>query len=166
MLHIVITDIVAGQTLLYEYPGRQGHFVRTKSFLVTAHDSETNEYFEFSVTRRASRLEFGEYTDRYDTNGECPPTSPNQPYEAFASETSKASFCLRLYEKGIGEKQDTLRGQGTTNRTNIMIHKGPGMSAGCFLIAGGKKSHRKFERWFKPRIKPDTKITVTVLPLT
>ncbi len=102
--------------------------------------------------------------DQFGTNGECPPCKPGQAYKAFPSKMVKGSFCLRLFETDEPQANNSIRGIASVERVNIMIHQGPGMSEGCLLIAGGKKGHRRFERWFKTQLTDDTKITVTVLP--
>ena len=164
MITIIITNEVVGQARLYEFRNCEGKCVLVPTYHAVARDSVAKEEFEFVVTRSASRLVFESDTDRFGTYGECPPSKPGSPYKAFPSKTTKGSFCLRLYETEAPQSHNTIRGEGEVNRVNIMIHKGPSMSQGCLVIAGGKRGHHRFERWFKKRITDDAIITVEVLP--
>jgi hypothetical protein len=164
MITIIITNEVVGQARLYEFRNCEGKCVLVPTYRAIARDSVTNEEFEFTVTRSASRLIFELDTDRYGTYGECPPSKPGSPYRAFPCRHSNGSFCLRLYETKVPQTHNTIRGVGEVDRVNIMIHKGPSMSQGCLVIAGGKRGHYRFERWFKKRTADDSTITVEVLP--
>ena len=164
MIEIVITTKKISCALLYELRNLQGRRAYVPAYLATTYDTRTGDKFEFAVTRSASRLVFGSPTDQYGSNGECPPSKADIPYKAFVSATSKGSFCLRLFETDEPQQHNTIKGQGEVDRVNIMIHKGPSMSEGCLVIAGGKRGHNRFERWFKARLADDVVITVAVLP--
>lgn len=164
MITIIITDEAVGTARLYELRNKAGKTALIPSYRAVAKNTDSGAVFEFLVTRSASRLVFCEDKDRYSSLGECPPSRDDSPYQAFPSVTSKGSFCLRLYETPEPQENNVIRGQGTVDRTNILIHKGPSMSEGCFVIAGGAKGHRRFERWFRENANGDARITVTVLP--
>ncbi len=164
MITIIITNETVGTARLYELRNKAGKTALVPSYRAVAKNTDSGAVFEFLVTRSASRLVFSEDKDRYGSFGECPPSRDDCPYQAFPSVTSKGSFCLRLFETPEQQTHNVIRGQGPVDRTNVMIHKGPSMSEGCLIIAGGKKGHRRFERWFKENTNADTKITVTVLP--
>ncbi len=162
MITIIITNEVVGQARLYEKLKRQGRFMLIPTYKATA-TTETGGQLEFAVTRDSSNVRFFGQNDLFTTNGECPASRDQEPYQARASTlSSDNTFSLRLFEPELGD--NALKGVGSTIRTGIMIHRGPGRSMGCFQVAGGKKGHRRFERWFKARTETNTLITVEVLP--
>lgn len=162
MINIIITSEEVGQARLYEKLKRQGRFTLVPTYKATA-NTDTGEKFEFAVTRDSSSIRFFGQIEQFGTNGECPASRAGKPYLAKASTlSSDNTFSLRLYESELGD--NAIRGVSNTTRTGIMIHRGPGRSMGCLQVAGGKKGHRRFERWFKARIDAGTNIVVEVLP--
>ncbi len=165
MIKITITATPVGQAFLFERLKRQGRRVLVPTYQATA-TSEDESTFVFAVTRDSSSILFLGQKERFGTYGECPPSIPNRPYLARPSLlSSNQTFCLRLFEPNLSDKHNKLIGQGNVVRSDIMIHRGPGRSVGCIQIAGGKKGHRSFTRWFKSKITSKTEIQVTVLPL-
>jgi hypothetical protein len=161
MITITITSEVVGQAYLYEKLQRQGGRMLVPSYRASA--NYNNDTFEFAVTRDSSNIRYFGQTEKFGTNGECPPNQASKPYLARPSLlSSDQTYSLRLYDPELGD--NAIKGVSEIVRTGIMIHRGPGRSMGCLQVAGGKKGHRRFERWFKARIDADTQITVEVLP--
>ena len=162
MITITITHEVVGQARLYEKLKRQGRFTLVPTYKAIA-TTNAGERFEFAVTRDSSNVRFCDQIYRFGTNGECPASRREEPYQARPSLlSSDQTFSLRLFEPEVGD--NAIIGIGSVVRTGVMIHRGPGRSMGCLQIAGGKKGHRRFERWFKARMTNDITITVEVLP--
>jgi hypothetical protein len=163
MVAIVITPEVVGRAKLYEFRDRQGRRRMVPAYKAVASDGPT--YFEFAVTRDSSAVIFGNDppTDRFGTKGECPPSRFLEPYYGRVRQDGKAGFSIQLFEPDC-PLQETLCGQGTTERKHVLIHHGPGASEGCFMVAGGKEGYHRFRQNVEPILSGSSIIKVTVLP--
>ncbi|MFM2381874.1 MAG: hypothetical protein RLZZ76_641 [Candidatus Parcubacteria bacterium] len=150
MLCIIITGQIKNtpKARLYQKGGRVGPYRLVPTYKCIAVDTKTKQRIDFSVTRWSSRVVFNNQIEKYGTNGECPPNKKKQPYFARPVEHCSKTFALKLFEETDPERIE-LRGQGDTIRSHIMIHKGPGCSLGCIMIAGGKKGHTRFTQKLK-----------------
>jgi hypothetical protein len=163
MVAIVITPEVVGRARLYEFRGRQGRKTVVPAYKAVA--SEGPIYFEFAVTRDSSAIIFNNDppTDRFGVKGECPPSRFFEPYYGRVRQDGKVGFSIQLFEPDC-PLQETLRGQGTTERKHVLIHHGPGASEGCFMVAGGKEGYLLFRRNVEPILNSSSIVKVTVLP--
>jgi hypothetical protein len=165
MLCIIITGQIsnAPKARLYQKGGRTGPFRLVPTYKAIAVDTKTKQRIDFSVTRWSSRVVFNNQLEKYGTYGECPPNKKQKPYFARPEEHHSKTFALKLFEETDPERIE-LRGQGSTTRSHIMIHKGPGCSLGCIMIAGGKKGHARFTKKIKRILTGVDTILVAIKP--
>jgi hypothetical protein len=163
MIEIIITPTPVGKSVLYEFPGKKGRRKLVETYESVAL-SERLGVFHFAVTRDSSAYLFGRIEDRFQNDGECPATLIHDPYLARVSEHSTKAYCLRLFQSFDGIKE-RLMGAGRV-RSHIMIHAGPSASYGCLIIAGGKRGHYRFQKWFEAALSGESEheIQVTIWP--
>ncbi len=155
-IQIVVTNTMVGRARFYEQPKQRGNYRMVPTYRVDV-SVEDVPVFIFSVTRDV----IGQIFEVTDPHQECPPSRPAHPYSAYVRTDNKRGFRLQLYEQGIG---NSIRGQWEDNRSVIQIHRGPGQSAGCMLIAGGKRGHQRFTSKIKQLMRDTKKISVVVHP--
>jgi hypothetical protein len=143
MKNIVITNEVTGKkTWLYEYIGRQGRRRLVATYHAHIYDNRENKpVFTFAVTRDSANVIFEKQIDRFGVNGECPPSIT--PYHGMVYAASRNGNCIILFS-GRDHEGYYLNGQIGVRRRNILIHRGPATSHGCFSVAGGVKGWKLF----------------------
>jgi len=144
VLKIVISSEIAGKGLMYERLGKQGARKYVPTYQVYVYDG-THCIYKFAVTRHSAEEIFrGGASFDYSQNGECPPSDN---YFGRITDAGRLGFSIMLYDYWCPQKESLI---GTSNfiRKGIKIHKGPGMSLGCMMIAGGRSGYRKFIKAF------------------
>ncbi len=144
MLKIIISSEVVGKALMYEYLGKKGDRKFVPTYQVYVYDG-SHCIFKFTVTRQSAKEVFrqGEALD-YGENGECPPADF---YLGRITESGRLGFSIMLYENWCPAKE-SLIGRSHFIRKGVKIHKGPGSSLGCMMVAGGQRGYKRFVKAF------------------
>ncbi len=161
MIHVLVTNEVVGEALLYPFFSQEGTPTMVPSYRVICTSLTHENKFETAVTRCSSEVVFNGQPDRYATLGECPPSVIGKPFKGSVYQTEKTPFGIKLFERRFGA-DNLLLGTGAVTRSDIAIHHGPGRSEGCMMIAGGKEAFAVFRENFEQMLKIDSEITVTV----
>lgn len=135
MITIRVTSDRVGRAHHYSERGRKGKRTLVSSYRMFLGCRERE--YHFAVTRDTV----------FGPSKEVPSNKEGVPYEGLVREDGHLGFRIQLFERGLSSIH--LQGTGSSERSYIQIHKGPGMSQGCFLIAGGKRGHARFERIMK-----------------
>jgi hypothetical protein len=145
MQTIVITSKATGRkTWLYEYIGRQGRRRLVSTYFAHIYNNqEQTPFFTFAVTRDSANVIFGKQSDRFGVNGECPPSI--SAYFGMVYAASRNGNCIILFS-GRDDEGYYLTNQAGVKRRNILIHRGPATSYGCFSVAGGARGWKSFWR--------------------
>lgn len=137
MIHITISGKVAGVALLYEWFRKTGRCAIVPTYFASMQLADTpTTRCEFTVTRDASDIVFGQQTNRFGTNGECPPCRTDTPYAARLHRSANIPFGLRLFDLEC-PRGERLWGTADHERAFVLIHHGPARTEGCFTIGGG-----------------------------
>lgn len=144
-LEIHVTGEVTGEAPLFEHKDALGgHLVVPTYRCVVKNDTGYRK--DFDVTRDTYQGIRGKVLSRYGENDECPPCTDNKPYGGRIIDWGKMGFRIELYEEELSDYGEAaISGVGDYIRTHIQIHRGPGSSEGCILLAGGDEMHKSFE---------------------
>ena len=152
MYYLLITGQVSGRAHFFERIHQQGRRTMVPTYHAELGSWTTSgPIYRFSVVRDVSDVVFGKHTYRFGYRGECPPNRPHSPYRGFVdNKLPRNGWGIRIYEPGFTTEDGrpnrcALQGQDSEEREHVILHRGPGGSAGCMMIAGGKIGLSKFQ---------------------